>query len=49
MLSRLIASAQAVLQVRAQALIADAIRRQGEDDKPKERKGKAKAKAREVA
>lgn len=33
----------------AQALIADAIRRQGEDDKPKERKGKAKAKAREVA
>lgn len=33
----------------AQALIADAIRRQGEDEKPKERKGKAKAKSREVA
>ncbi|THF60934.1 hypothetical protein [Pseudothauera rhizosphaerae] len=33
----------------AQALIADAIRRQGDDDKPKERKGKAKAKSKEVA
>lgn len=33
----------------AQALIADAIRRQGEEDKPKERKGKTKAKSREVA
>lgn len=32
----------------AQALIADAIRRQGEDDAPKARKGKAKAKSREV-
>lgn len=33
----------------AQALIADAIRRHGEDDKPAVRKGKAKAKAKEAA
>lgn len=32
----------------AQALIADALRRRGEDDKPITRKGKAKTKAREV-
>jgi len=33
----------------AQALIADAIRRHGEEDKPAVRKGKAKAKAKEAA